>query len=55
MKKKIVLAALILFSVVTKTVSAQESSKFKDVTGINLLNAGIGIGSYGFLAPVVCP
>src|SRR6478735_4334242 len=47
MKKKIVLAALILFSLLTKTVSAQQSPKFNDVTGINLLNAGIGIGSYG--------
>ena len=47
MKKKIVLAALILFCVLTKTVSAQESPKFNEVSGINLLNAGIGIGSYG--------
>lgn len=46
MKKKIVLAAMILFSVLTKN-NLFAQSKFNDVTGINLLNAGIGLGSYG--------
>lgn len=46
MKKKIVLAAGILFSVLsTSKVFAQ--SQFNDVNGMNLLNAGIGLGSYG--------
>ena len=48
MKKKIVLAAVIVFSLfVTKNASAQEGPKFDDVTGVNLLNAGIGLGTYG--------
>ncbi|MBO9683447.1 MAG: hypothetical protein J7502_12395 [Flavisolibacter sp.] len=48
MKKKIVLAAVIVFSLlVTNKVSAQESTKFDDVTGVNLLNAGVGLGTYG--------
>jgi hypothetical protein len=46
MRKKIVLAAAILLSVFTTTkVFAQ--SQFNDVNGINVLNAGIGLGTYG--------
>lgn len=45
MKKKIVLAAVVLLSVVTSKTFAQ--SQFNDVNGTNLLNAGIGLGSYG--------
>jgi len=48
MKKKIVLAAVIVFSLLmNNNLSAQEPSKFNDVTGTNFVNAGIGIGSYG--------
>lgn len=48
MKRKIVLAAVIVISLLTtKSVSAQEGSQFNDVNGINLLNAGIGLGTYG--------
>jgi hypothetical protein len=48
MKKKIVLAAVIVFSLfVAKNTSAQDGPKFDDVNGINLLNAGVGLGTYG--------
>lgn len=48
MKRKIGLAALIVFALFAQNkVSAQKSSDFKDVTGVNFLNAGIGLGTYG--------
>ena len=47
MKRKIVLASLLVMSLLTQNVSAQKTQKLNDVTGINLLNAGIGIGSFG--------
>ena len=48
MKKKILLAAGILFSLLSQNnLFAQQSSGFSDVKGVNVLNAGIGIGSYG--------
>lgn len=50
MKKKLVLTAGLLFSLFAQnSLFAQETSgaNFHDVKGVNLLNAGIGIGSYG--------
>lgn len=48
MKRKILFAAGIVFSLLaTKGASAQKSSGFTDVNGVNFLNAGIGLGSYG--------
>ena len=48
MKRKIVLTAVIVFSLLTtKSVSAQGGTPFNDVNGINLLNAGVGLGTYG--------
>jgi hypothetical protein len=48
MKRKIVLAAVIVFSLLTtKSVSAQGGAPFNDANGINLLNAGVGLGTYG--------
>lgn len=48
MKNKFVLAAaLLLSSFVSNQVFAQKSSGFEDVKGMNFLNAGIGLGSYG--------
>lgn len=46
MKKKIVFAALILLALVS-TSKTFAQSKFNDVTGTTLVNAGIGLGSYG--------
>jgi hypothetical protein len=46
MKKKIVLASVILLSVLT-TSKVFAQSQFNDIKGTNLLNAGIGLGSYG--------
>lgn len=45
MKKKILLTAVLLFSLLAKNkVLAQDAL---DVKGTNFLNAGIGLGSYG--------
>ena len=46
MKKKIVLATMILCSVFT-TGNVLAQSDFNDVTGKILVNAGVGLGSYG--------
>jgi hypothetical protein len=48
MKKKVLLAATLLASLFVQTnVFAQDSKGFTDVKGMNVLNAGIGLGSYG--------
>ena len=47
MKRKFLFAAVIALSLFSSDVFAQKSSDFKDVTGTNFLNAGIGLGSYG--------
>lgn len=48
MKKKILLTAGLLFSLfATNRLLAQDAAGFQDVKGMNLLNAGIGLGSYG--------
>jgi len=49
MKKNILLAAgLLLAFLVQNSANAQNQTKdFSDVKGMNLLNAGIGLGSYG--------
>ena len=48
MKKKILFAAGLLFALFAQNnLFAQKNNDFNDVKGINLLNAGIGLGSYG--------
>ncbi len=50
MKKKLVLIAGLLLSLAAKNNLMAQDSKgadFQNVKGINLLNAGIGLGSYG--------
>ena len=50
MKKKVLLTAGLLFALFTQnSLFAQDarSTGFNDVKGTNLLNAGIGLGSYG--------
>ncbi len=50
MKKKVVLIAGLLLSLAAKNNLLAQDSKgadFQNVKGINLLNAGIGLGSYG--------
>jgi hypothetical protein len=50
MKKKVLLTAGLLFSLfATNSLFAQNTNGagFRDVKGVNLLNAGIGLGSYG--------
>jgi hypothetical protein len=48
MKKKVVLTATLLASLfVLNTAFAQEPKGFTNVKGMNILNAGVGLGSYG--------
>jgi hypothetical protein len=48
MKKKVLFGAITVCALFAQnSVSAQQSSDFNDVTGVNLLNAGVGLGSYG--------
>ena len=47
MKKKVLLIAVLLFSLFAQNCFAQDSKTFSDVKGLNFLNAGIGLGSYG--------
>ena len=47
MKKKVLLTAGLLFSLFAKNSFAQDAKGFVDVKGTNVLNAGIGLGSYG--------
>lgn len=48
MKKKIILAAGLLFALFAQNnAMAQDVNGFADVKGTNLLNAGVGLGSYG--------
>lgn len=48
MKKKFVLTAGLLFSLLAQNnVFAQQASGFEEIKGTNVLNAGIGLGSYG--------
>lgn len=48
MRKRIFFAALVMFSSFAQSkVFAQTTPDFKNVKGINLLNAGVGLGSYG--------
>ena len=48
MKKKFLIAAGVLLSLFAQNTSfAQDANEFTDVKGMNLLNAGVGLGSYG--------
>ena len=49
MKKKVLLITGLLFSLFAQNSFAQKSSGegFADVKGVNLLNAGVGLGTYG--------
>ena len=47
MKKKVLLTAGLLVSLFAQNSFAQDSKGFNDVKGMNVLNAGIGLGSYG--------
>lgn len=47
MKKKVLLTAGLLVSLFAQNSFAQDAKGFQDVKGMNVLNAGIGLGSYG--------
>jgi hypothetical protein len=47
MKKRILFAAAIVFCLLAQGKLFAQGNDFNDVKGINLLNAGVGLGSYG--------
>lgn len=47
MRKGLLLTAGIVLSIFTTNLFAQDAKGFQDVKGTNVLNAGIGLGSYG--------
>ena len=48
MKKKMLLTAGLLFALFTQnSLFAQDANSFADVKGMNVVNAGVGLGTYG--------